>query len=551
VVTLTFVRHGKQDVPSGSFTPGLWTDPPLSELGKRQAAAVSAALAAEPVDAVLCSHLVRAAETAREVAAPHDLEPVVYPELREVETYRDVPDGMALKDVLSPVMWHGVQERFNRELRWDVSPFSESSAEFRNRVVTVVEGILALHKGRHLAIVCHGGVINAYIGHLLGLRQDMFFRPAHASMSRVLAGDGRRVIHTLNELHHLHAVDGELVTFLRIGSGSMDELGPRFERFLAAVEPAREGRVVTCEAITGGYSRISARARVRWRDGAEETFILRGDPPPGSGVFASDRDAEWELLRSLPAATSVPTPAARWYDGSGEYLGSKAIVMDCAPAASLQDQMARADDVTPLADLFVDTFAAIHRTPLGRLPARMPRPPGWGSYLDGVLARYDRMAAEHPGSAPVLQYVTWWARANQPPPVPLGLVHGDCQPSNVLVGAESGEPLVIDWEFGHVGDPREDLGYYTQIPLEPNVYWADPERFLSRYRAATGLTEEQVNRGVVDYFLIIGMAALLEQLLVSAAAIGAPERPGILASYLVNAISHQHDMFLAICDRLT
>jgi probable phosphoglycerate mutase len=61
--------------------------------------------------------------------------------------------------------------------------------------------------------VCHGGVINAYIGHLLGLRQDMFFRPAHASVSRVLAGDGRRVIHTLNELHHLQAVDPALVTF--------------------------------------------------------------------------------------------------------------------------------------------------------------------------------------------------------------------------------------------------------------------------------------------------------------------------------------------------
>ena len=127
----------------------------------------------------------------------------------------------------------------------------------------------------------------------------------------------------------------------------MDALGPRFERFLAVVELAREGRVVACEAITGGYSRISARARVRWRDGLEETFILRGDPPPGSGVFASDRDAEWELLQALPAATSVSTPAARWYDGSGEYLGSKAIVMDCAPAGSLQDEMARAEASAP------------------------------------------------------------------------------------------------------------------------------------------------------------------------------------------------------------
>ena len=330
----------------------------------------------------------------------------------------------------------------------------------------------------------------------------------------------------------------------------MDALGARFERFLAAVEPAREGRVVACEAITGGYSRISARARVRWRDGVEETFILRGDPPPGSGVFTSDRDAEAELLGALPAATSVSTPRVRWYDGSGEHLGSKAIVMDCAPAVSLQDEMARAQDIGPLTDLFIDTFAAVHATPLDRLPARMPHPPDWLSYLDGVLAGYDRIAGEHPGSAPVLGYVTWWARTHKPPPVPLGLVHGDCNPTNVLVGP-SGPPLVIDWEFARIGDPREDLGYYTQSPVQPNVYWADPERFLDRYRAATGLTAEQVNPQTVDYFLIIGMAALLEQLLTAAAAIGAAERPGILAPYLINAISHQHDMFLAICDRLS
>jgi aminoglycoside phosphotransferase (APT) family kinase protein len=330
----------------------------------------------------------------------------------------------------------------------------------------------------------------------------------------------------------------------------MDALGPRFERFLAAVEPAREGRVVACEAITGGYSRISARARVRWRDGVEETFILRGDPPPGSGVFTSDRDAEAELLGALPAATSVSTPRVRWYDGSGEHLGSKAIVMDCAPAGSLQDEMARAQDIGALTDLFIDTFAAVHATPLDRLPARMPHPPDWLTYLDGVLAGYDRIAGEHPGSAPVLGYVTWWARTHKPPPVPLGLVHGDCNPTNVLVGP-SGPPLVIDWEFARIGDPREDLGYYTQSPVQPNVYWADPERFLDRYRAATGLTTEQVNPQTVDYFLIIGMAALLEQLLTAAAAIGAAERPGILAPYLINAISHQHDMFLAICDRLS
>jgi aminoglycoside phosphotransferase (APT) family kinase protein len=337
----------------------------------------------------------------------------------------------------------------------------------------------------------------------------------------------------------------------------MDGLGSRFERFLAFAEPGRDGRVVACEAITGGYSRMTARARVRWDGGSEQSFILRGDPPPGHGVFTSDRDAEWELLAALPGATSVSTPVARWYDGSGQYLGSKAIVMDCAAAGSLQDEMARAGSGTGvLTDLFVDTFAAVHRTPLDRLPARMPRPPDGSAYLDGVLTDYDRMAQRYPGSAPVLRYISWWARAHKPPPVPLGLVHGDCQPSNVLVGP-AGPPMVIDWEFAHIGDPREDLGYYTQIPLQPNVYWADPERFLRRYRAATGLTQEQVNPHVVDYFLMIGMANLLGQLLAAAAAIGAStpagsaDRSGILAPFLINAISHQHDMFLAICDRLS
>jgi len=217
VVTVSFVRHGQQEFPDAPFTPAEWADPPLSEIGRQQAAAVGEAFADQHLDAVLCSNLERARETAGHVAKPHGLEPVVYPELREVEVYRDVPDGVQLKDVLSPVMWHGVHERFVRERRWDVSPFSEGSAQFRHRVVTVVEGILALHGrstgARHLAIVCHGGVINAYIGHLLGLHEDMFFRPAHASISRVLAGDGRRVIHTLNELHHLEAVDRALVTF--------------------------------------------------------------------------------------------------------------------------------------------------------------------------------------------------------------------------------------------------------------------------------------------------------------------------------------------------
>ena len=160
----------------------------------------------------------------------------------------------------------------------------------------------------------------------------------------------------------------------------------RLERFLAEVEPGRGARVVSYQPISGGYSRISARASIRWADGREETLILRGDPPAGSGVFVSDRDAEWELLGALPNLNSVETAPTRWYDSSGDYLGAKCIVMDSVDATSLQAVLADADDIGPLSDLFVDTFAAIHGSPLDPLPDRMTRPSDWTSYLDGVLA---------------------------------------------------------------------------------------------------------------------------------------------------------------------
>lgn len=211
---LILVRHGQQQWPAGPNPPASdWVDPPLSETGRRQADILAAALADERLDAVFCSHLRRAHETARAIGARHDTEVEVYPELREVEIYRDLPDGVSVRDALSEPVLRGVRARFVNERRWDVFPYTETSAEFRHRVVTIIEGILTGLHGAHLAVVCHGGVINAYLGHLLGLSEDMFFRPGHASVSRVLVGDGRRVVRTLNETHHLSAADAALVTF--------------------------------------------------------------------------------------------------------------------------------------------------------------------------------------------------------------------------------------------------------------------------------------------------------------------------------------------------
>ena len=210
---LILVRHGQQEHPdSPSPIPSDWADPPLSELGRRQAEAVADALSGERVDVVYCSNLARAFDTGATIASRHRLEPIVFPELREVEFFRDLPPEARVQDVLSEPVRRGMVERFVQERRWDVYPFSEGSAAFRARVVTIIEGLLVMSEGLHAVVACHGGVINAYLGHVLGLEEDMFFRPAHASVHRVLVSGERRVIHSLNETHFLQAVDPTLVT---------------------------------------------------------------------------------------------------------------------------------------------------------------------------------------------------------------------------------------------------------------------------------------------------------------------------------------------------
>jgi broad specificity phosphatase PhoE len=214
VTEIVFVRHGQQRFPDDvrAATPADWHDPPLTELGARQAAAAGRHLAAERVDAVYASPLRRAHDTGVAVAERHGLGVSVLPELEEIHMFGDLPPDRTAMDVVGPLLLAGYRERFARLRRWDVYPHTESSLEFRRRVNAAVEGIITAHEGESVVVACHGGVINAYLAEVLGVAEDMFFRPAHASVHRVLAKDDRRVILCLNEIRHLVDPD-DVLTF--------------------------------------------------------------------------------------------------------------------------------------------------------------------------------------------------------------------------------------------------------------------------------------------------------------------------------------------------
>ena len=63
---------------------------------------------------------------------------------------------------------------------------------------------IAANPGGRVAIVCHGGVINAWAGHVLGIADPFFLDAAYTSISRFLAAStGERSVRSLNETAHL------------------------------------------------------------------------------------------------------------------------------------------------------------------------------------------------------------------------------------------------------------------------------------------------------------------------------------------------------------
>jgi len=213
VTLLIMVRHAEQDVPNPPTGPvGDWFDPPLSERGVTQARLVGERFSTQRVDAVYSSNLKRAYATGDQIARHHRLPPIVIHDLREIEVFRDIPADRSVIDFLGLPLLAGIRERMLQEKKWDVYPYSESSFEFRKRTVNAIESILAAHEGKRVVVACHGGVINAYVAHIIGVQTDMFFRPAHTSVNVVAAARGIRALHSLNDVHHLETPEGSLLS---------------------------------------------------------------------------------------------------------------------------------------------------------------------------------------------------------------------------------------------------------------------------------------------------------------------------------------------------
>ncbi len=213
VTEVLLIRHGQQHIDPDNATTGDWLDPPLSEHGQAQARLLAAALSTIHIDQIFCSPLKRARETAQPLAEMHRMDVEIIDDLREVEVFGDLPHDQTAREALGDDLLKALRQRMLVEKNWDVYPHSERSYDFRKRAINAIETAIARNAGERIAIVCHGGVINAYMGHIIGSRYDMFFRPAHTSVNVAVAGGDRRVPRSLNDVHHLMTAEGDFLSY--------------------------------------------------------------------------------------------------------------------------------------------------------------------------------------------------------------------------------------------------------------------------------------------------------------------------------------------------
>ena len=290
----------------------------------------------------------------------------------------------------------------------------------------------------------------------------------------------------------------------------------RLAAFLAAEEPgACDIEVVSYEVMTGGYSRLLAKAVVSWTVAGHhrtDAFVLRGDPPPDRALIHTDRQREYEVLRAVEHATPVSRPL--YIDAEGQRLGTPTLVLEYVDAHSLLPHMAALDRHDHLAVPLAEAAASFHALAVEELPSILERPASYEAYLDDRIDEWRRTAVAHIESLPILRYVAAWLAAHRPPPVPLGLIHGDFSSSNLMIDRD-GRIVVLDWELAQIGDPREDLGYFKAVATAagPDLIDLAPDAFCARYRELTGFDESQVNPAVLTYFLILGVVGTVRRLL--------------------------------------
>jgi aminoglycoside phosphotransferase (APT) family kinase protein len=183
------------------------------------------------------------------------------------------------------------------------------------------------------------------------------------------------------------------------------------------------------------------------------------------------------LEAAFEAGVKVPRPVLYL----GLLDGREAFAMERVDGETIGRRIVKAPP-PGLETALADELAKIHAIPRDRLPFLASADP-----LERLVSELEEVDEPHPA----IEYGLWWLRERRPEPLADVVTHGDFRIGNVVVGGQ-GLVALLDWEFAHLADPREDLSW----PLvRAWRFGADHLRvggvsdvapYLERYRERTG-----------------------------------------------------------------
>ena len=200
---LYLIRHGA--TANNAMKPprlqGCRTDPELSKPGRAEAARTARWLADKKLDAVYSSPLLRARQTADEIARPRGLCARVVDDLVEVDVGRW--EGLA---------WEDIERRDPEAYRLFMSdaavhPYlgGENLSVVQSRVIPAMAALMEENPGRHVAVVAHNVVNRAYLTHLMGipLRGYRSIPQENCGVNLIHYARGAAKLLTVNSVRHL------------------------------------------------------------------------------------------------------------------------------------------------------------------------------------------------------------------------------------------------------------------------------------------------------------------------------------------------------------
>jgi aminoglycoside phosphotransferase (APT) family kinase protein len=283
-----------------------------------------------------------------------------------------------------------------------------------------------------------------------------------------------------------------------------DEMRQRLEGFLIR-QTGKNTILDRAEPLAGGASRDMWLIEITV-EGVHQKLVLRRDPPTTMSEQALTRAQEFTVMQAA-YERGVRVAQPRWLCEDDSVLGGAFFLMDYVEGIAIGrkvvqvPELAQARQVLP--EQMAEQLALIHTLDTFDF---LPRPPEGVSPAQDIIhqcyAVLDRLEVHNPAFELALR----WADRHAPPREMLTFVHGDFRIGNLIVNPK-GLAAVADWEFAHVGDPLEDLGFPCMRDWRFGMGKlrlggiSEREPFLLAYERYSG---RKVEREAVDYWEFLG-----------------------------------------------